>query len=473
MLVAMLNPSILSGVYLLMLLILLLSMISRRKIIHGVYKTFFVINFFLMAVKITLLVSFYLDVLTPQMMSRYSMVFPLIGFNCVDRNRLDMDAFLAIFPELLGFISCTVGWIYSYRTQEEKLRAGLRSDGPSFVICFFLCILACISYLTVFNFVYGTIAIAWGVRWGFNRKDSSLKTGTVVLEITSSIQCVWSYMYWVFFTSYIPEITAYQYGLMSLKQLVNTPYFFFVIGLYSMSLHLNRRELYQSRVTIVGLNEGLLEKNESKVLLADDKANSDNGEVEESILTILKYDLVVLLSRIFLFITIFQYFNEVNLVVMICIFISILFKEYDFVLTKYIIIPLLLSNLLIYYTVNLFKIELEGLLEHALFKYTDIEFGVIFFTILTLLYLAHLHPPLANRKTSSDSLFSLLTIIASKHLSKISISVLFLIGLSKINLLHTGLVVLSFFFMLRSQFAKKYWVILRVYTMCMLFLQYL
>jgi hypothetical protein len=56
--------------------------------------------------------------------------------------------------------------------------------------------------------------------------------------------------------------------------------------------------------------------------------------------------------------------------------------------------------------------------------------------------------------------------------NKFALSVVFVVGLSAINRLHTGLMIICIVFMTNTQLAKKRWEVLVVYTMTILFLKY-
>lgn len=145
--------------------------------------------------------------------------------------------------------------------------------------------------------------------------------------------------------------------------------------------------------------------------------------------------------------------------------------RYFIPLTKYMAIPVLILNMLMFYMVTLFENDSLARLGFYVVQKYPIHFGLFEATIAIHFYLIkHYTPESILIKSSSQC--TLLLLLLSQNLIRVSIAVIFLVGLSGINLFHTVFIVASLIFMLNFNLALRYWKILIVYTMAYIVLSY-
>lgn len=142
-------------------------------------------------------------------------------------------------------------------------------------------------------------------------------------------------------------------------------------------------------------------------------------------------------------------------------------------LTKFFLIPCLSSLLMFYYIFALIIDEGSIWNSFVSLEYFEVKMCLIVATI----YFSGLFYKLCQRLPKKFEIFSkvrgsVLTLLF-KQIYLFSLLVLFIVGLSDINLLHTGLMCLCIWFMLNPSARRTYWIVLVMYTMTILGIRYI
>ena len=193
--------------------------------------------------------------------------------------------------------------------------------------------------------------------------------------------------------------------------------------------------------------------------------------IDKIIYAVLYFSTVLLL-----WIWIIFYFGHAGLILMAWIFYSILEENIIKIkkLTKYLLLPTLVTSLLVIYAFELFASDNSKAVRFFVaINYAKIQIGIMFFTIFIVAFYYKCSQQIPEKLAFSSTVHGAVFTALFKKMYIFSLTVLFLIGLSDINLLHTGLMILCLFFMINHVILKQYWICLVVYTMGMLSIRYL
>ena len=163
---------------------------------------------------------------------------------------------------------------------------------------------------------------------------------------------------------------------------------------------------------------------------------------------------------------------------MLWLFYSVLELDHDrmvFVLRLTLIPILILLSLLTYIfrTISLDTSYFFG----VYYKSSPIlEFLFQIFTVFTLLFTNRLlgYNLRSNEiTTETKNIFGIIYTIIQQNSEKLSLMILFLVGLSDVSIFHIGFLVICLVFLVDIKLARRFWKVLMFYTMCILLVRYI
>ena len=163
-----------------------------------------------------------------------------------------------------------------------------------------------------------------------------------------------------------------------------------------------------------------------------------------------------------------------SLLVMLWVFLSCFFYRDEQVLkniTSLLLLPVLLVQMLGYYVWNVLGYTGTSYEKYGFMYFENPEFEFCLQVCVfswSLFTASRLLDPIKDPTPKSESLRAIIHEVVY-HLDKFSLCVLFLVGLSSIDLMHTVLMVLCSVFLVDLEKAKAWWKGLMIYTVLMLF----
>ena len=189
-------------------------------------------------------------------------------------------------------------------------------------------------------------------------------------------------------------------------------------------------------------------------------------------------NLLFFLARIFLFFWIFYYKSASGILILFYLFYSIMELDNDRLvrMTRIILIPILLIITLatyMLYTLSISTPEIYGLYYKS---YPSFEFVYQITTVFSFLFINRYlgyKKKIIEITTETKTTWGIIYTIIQQNSDKISLMVLFLVGLSGISIIHIGFVIICLVFFFDTRLAKKFWKWLMMYTMIILLVRYI
>lgn len=188
--------------------------------------------------------------------------------------------------------------------------------------------------------------------------------------------------------------------------------------------------------------------------------------------------LLFFIARFLLFFWIFYFKSAMGVYIMLWLFYSIIELNHDrmILMSRFTLIPVLILNSFLTYTFKTFSISLPAICGFYYKYFPAVELLFQFLTIMTFIFINRIlgyNTKVSIIETETKTVFGILYTILQQNSDKISLMVLFLVGLSDINLFHVGFIIICLVFLFNIQLARKYWKVLMFYTMCILLIRYI
>lgn len=188
--------------------------------------------------------------------------------------------------------------------------------------------------------------------------------------------------------------------------------------------------------------------------------------------------LLFFLSRFLLFFWIFYFKSAFSVLIMLWLFYSIIDLDHDrmILMTRFTLIPLLTLDCFvtfIFQTINFDTPTIFGVFYRS-FPAIELLFQML--TILTFIFINRTfgyNTKVFEITTETKSVWGILYTIIQQNSDKLSLIILFLVGLSDINIFHIGFIVICLVFLFDIQLARKFWGLLMFYTMGILIVRYI
>lgn len=184
------------------------------------------------------------------------------------------------------------------------------------------------------------------------------------------------------------------------------------------------------------------------------------------------------LARLLLFIWIFYFESALGVYIMIWLFYSILELNHErmIFISRYTLIPVLTLISFLTYTLNTFAVSTS---EFFGIYYKSSPCAEYLFQALTILTLLFINRVLGYKNKSTEittetkDVFGIIYTVVQQNSDKLSLIILFLVGLSNISLFHIGFILICLIFLIDIKLARKYWKVLMFYTMAILLIRYI
>lgn len=203
---------------------------------------------------------------------------------------------------------------------------------------------------------------------------------------------------------------------------------------------------------------------------------NQSSEEEKDMKTIDKilYAGLYIATVVLLWMLVILFTGPIGLFLMLWIFYSILEKENAKIkkTIKILLLPGLTLLLITFYAIVLFEAESIELGYLFSFESMQIQIALIFAAIGAVALFYKFSHQVPAKHTLSNSFHEEIFASIFGKMYIISLVVLFLVGLSDINLMHTVLMILCLLFMISAETQKSYWSVLIYYTMGMLGIRY-
>jgi hypothetical protein len=338
---------------------------------------------------------------------------------------------------------------------------------------------------SVADLFYLLVAIAWVGCWSYKVFPSLYRGIAIGLSCLSYLRVALSYSLNIAGLSVSPAL-----GLLEVRSsvlMVNLCLFYLQ---FAFLLYLYRPLL----IPPVPLNESLLrpdlelsdiarpiesQEAQPEVLVPEDPHEETNFE---TVLNVIKdlfnsARLLLLVSRLLLFVWIVHYRSFVCLGLILWLYYSVLevFPSNVVKSLLFTVVPVLVLMHVGCYLATTFHLHLDPYFGIIQFAEPIAELALQNIVIMSFLltHRAYSNQTSTIRRQASKTPAGLVMTFVLQNSNKFTLSVVFVVGLSAINLLHTGLMIICIVFMTNTQLAKKRWELLVVYTMTILFLKYL
>ena len=188
--------------------------------------------------------------------------------------------------------------------------------------------------------------------------------------------------------------------------------------------------------------------------------------------------LLFFIARFLLFFWIFYFKSAIGVYIMIWLFYSIIELDYDrmIVSSRVALIPVLILNAFITYIFKTVSFELPQIYG-LYYKYLPaVELLFQLLTILAFIFINRVlgyNTKISFIETETKSIWGIFYTIIQQNSDKFALIVLFLVGLSDINLFHIGFIFICIVFLFNIQLARKLWKLLMFYTMGILITRYI
>ena len=187
--------------------------------------------------------------------------------------------------------------------------------------------------------------------------------------------------------------------------------------------------------------------------------------------------LLFFIARFLLFFWIFYFKSAIGVYIMLWLFYSILELNHDrmIVMSRFTLLPVLVLNSFLTYTFKTFSLDLPPICGFYYKYFPAVELLFQLLTIMTFIFINRVlgyNTKVSIIETETKTVFGILYTILQQNSDKISLMVLFLVGLSDINLFHVGFISICLVFLFNIQLARKYWKVLMFYTMSILLVRY-
>lgn len=507
-------PSAMSGLYIIVGMINFIQIYNRPNGGIRTYQLLIVLAFLNLSWKLALTIVISseccADIIQPR-----SDLLKLLGFFELNSLNTWYYSFQTYAPDSIAFLAGIYGVILvSQGLTCTRLKAAGIWKYLAVISLFSVSISIC-SYV---NLVYGVVGLALSLNWG-NLK--SLRIATTLYKLVaflSFLQLTSSYVVllllqplinYYLFPNYMTEDEKQQaiaYLVQTLKSAgvyitLDSDYFTFIgiLCIFTFSLlyvRLGCEDMSYSRVftgrifpttpkrnMLIPLLEhsgedqdGLRSNEESNA--SDVLDENETFDCWEFLKNRVSFDVIYFVARYLLFLWVFEFQSFESIPLMIWLFYSMIQDDTIEVMNSinYTLLPYSFLYFLSFYVSGILDLNMQYM-PYFSSHFNRYQAGLTLqiFTILSFCLLKKRSNPYKLSRTGWDrfkqSGFTIAIII--QNFDKISLCVVFGVGLSAVNLLHTGFMVFCLIFMLKTSLAKKFWLWLVFYTMFVIFLRYM
>ncbi|CAG9310076.1 PIEZO2_1 [Blepharisma stoltei] len=478
-------PSLLSFVYIGFTIGIWLTLMFFYQVPRFLYQTLTAVSTLFLLWKIVVLILFYFNQF-PDFFSDYDWLLKYLGIH-LSRNKFEFKSSLTFLPDICTFIIGIIGIFYAKRSRIKPSEHKHVKRARLFTLFLLLCC-NCVINFSIVNLFYLFVIFYWAISWSL-RCWNGYRIGCRIVCFITILQVLFSALYYMLWQDYVSESDVLTYGII-LKSMRGLPDYIIVFFMHGFSLSIGRKilmkelKVYMKKLKTDSIEDENLEESKSieEIIVINTemprKAFWKSSKIPEFIRYFFSVSVVYFFARVLIFSWIIRYRSFVGILLMLWLFYS--FLDYDLKrilqVSKYSLFPILILNFFGFYIINLFQIDVSEVFGICLLKIPPLEIAFQLLTILLFLYLNNILQRKKRDKHLKDkdkSVVGLFVRIIVENADKLSLCVLFVVGLSDINLLHTGFMIICLIFMLNTKLAKNHWTSLVIYTMFLLLFRYI
>ncbi|CAG9318296.1 PIEZO2_5 [Blepharisma stoltei] len=471
-------PSVLSGIYLAFVVFIWWD-ITHKLIPHlQVFKLLFCTSLILFVYKFVMICIFYFAG-PGNFVDNEGWAMKLLGVFLSNGENKTNDIAHTILPDILVNIASALSWVYlkvKKRHEETSFHISFKK-----LLCFFILCLISVSSFTIMNFGYLLIALSWSLTWRLDISLIGFKSGSFILSCISLIQFLCMYWYHFLINDYLSMKIAQKIGILSFE-IRDAMNFIFMLLLFFYSTYCRRLHItyqssgYDSSESMQNTVEGDCEVKESNNIeyLEEPIVHKEKRSTYRYYIS---FNALYTIGRLSIFIWAFYFMSWIGICLLLWLFYSVIDFDVSRVIkvTRFTLIPILSCDLLTFFIVNIIGINLnQAFGGHKISGPLDVAFQLftIFIMLIVIKYETDRKKGLERSSRKVTALGLSLSILLENS-NKFSLCVLFVIGLSAINIVHLGYMLFFLVFILNSAISKKYWIYLVAYTELVLLVKYI
>lgn len=456
------NPTVLTQGYSLLGLIMWTTYFRRILISTLIYKLVIIYSILVLAAKLLLLTMYWINSSLSIFSDRG--LFTFIGIFL--EKSFNYSMFMNFYPEVIGIIVSISGILYRKRLNKSSQTLIRRSILGTIV--FINLLLTSLSNYTIANTLYFLMLITWISMWGYRVNERFLVHGIGTISLLTLIQIIFSGIFNLLLKNSISENSAIKFGILQLR---NDTIFSYIstLSLFFTSVTLVRRLIVRNIYSIYP--QSPLDR---QPLV---RAGTQGDELPTFFTRIMEYLTFTLIYGICVFnvfLWIANFNGYVHFLMLFWLFYSIIEKTMKKLMdvTKKVFIPILLVDCVFFYVYNLIELKTNFFIGDYKKKYSVLYLLCEVWTISMFLLLQRRIMKKRYDHHANSISTNIVIGVFLENSNKISLIVVFLIGLSRINVFHLGFMMIFLVFILSSDISKKYWIFLVYYTQFMLLISY-
>lgn len=448
------NPTILSQGYTLLSAIMWATYFRRSLVSSLIYKLVIIYSVLVLVAKLLLLTMYWIN----SSLSVFSnkSLFTLFGITLAKSFNYAM--FMNFYPEIVGIIVSILGILYRKRLQSNPQNLIRRSVMGIIVI--FNLLTVSLSYYSAANTVYFIMLIIWIAFWGYRINERFLLHGVGFLSFLALGQISFTGLYNLLLKDSLSEDLSIKLGVLSMRQdsifcFISTFFLFFT------SASLTRRLVVRFNYSFI--SEDRLD---SVPLVRRVTQGDELPTFFKQIMTYLSFTLIYGICVFNVFLWIANFNGYMHLLMLFWLFYSIIEKSMQrlMIVTRNFFIPILFIDCVFFYIYNLIDLDTGFFIGDYKKEYSVLYVFYEIWTISMFLLLQRRIRKKEYDQHASSITTNLAIGVLLENSNKVSLIVVFLIGLSRINVFHLGFMAIFLVFILNSEISKKYWIVLVYYT---------
>ena len=457
------HPSVLGYGYGIFGLILWIQCLRKSLVSSMIYKLILSYSILVILLKLIFLIVFW----THSSLSVFDNKTILNVLGIYVGWSFNSNMIMNFYAEVVGVAISIVGIIYRKKSRLNQHFFSSRFQG--FMVLIGL-IVTCLSYYSFLNVIYFTYLIVWVTFWGYRINERFLHLGIIIISGTTIIQILCS-----------PLCKIFLPGSQELKAKIGVIYFrnetlgnylcayFLFFASISYVRRLILKEFKKEDTDIDDLDVNLIRKS----TITNPRFSNFVSRMTEYISFTLIYG--ICMFNTFLWIANFR--GYIQIIMIIWMFYAIIEKKENMdrlmlVVTRKFFIPLIITDCCILYLYSMIDEELPVYISNYKKNYSQLYVLYEVWTISMFFILQRRYKKKNIDNKSSSINMNILIGIFLENSNKVALIVVFIIGLSRINLFHLGFMIIFLVFMLSSEISKKYWIILVLYTQLMIMIEY-
>ena len=411
----------------------------------------------------------------------------MIGFLVKEPAEFNYQTVVTFLPDTIILIISVLGWLLlAYRITGDSVKRTQTWEFLAITALFYASITSC-SFL---NLSYAALGLCMAISWAYKKEWIISRFFFKLCSILALMQVGVSYLTMLFTNTIFIQLQEIESNKILIQYLKVSgfyiPYENFdnVIGsllIITFSLGFIRPRLEDELADL----KSPLNRLHTYKIPAETDSSYDESVLDKtsgiSLKQILKkyipFHVLYLVFRLVLFYWVFFLYSFASVPILLWLFHSIVRDDsiHTMEILPFTLLPYSILYFIVFYIYGiLFAISDTHIYLSSHTTTYELGLFIQLFSILFFLLLIRLSKPYELRrfKYNQVHISSVSLTIIVQNSDKLALCVLFAVGLSSINLLHTGFMVYCLVFMLKNGMANKHWKSLMVYTMLVIVIRY-